>query len=335
MTGAQKHKRIFFDLNHPADFHFYKHLMIRLEEEGFELGISARDKDCLLPLLEEAGRSFHCRGKGSTSFVGKYAQGLYLVAYLIWRLLRFRPCCTLSLSSPYLIVASRILKIPTLCYDDTDINPRLHPLIRMAHVVISPASYPILFHQHHYRIPAFKELSYLKPGQYPVPAQREGIFIRLTKTDSVHHSSGDQLDKKEIQSFVEQVVPAHRVVLSSEKEILDKVLVEDANVLHVHTDLNSCSVFWGNSATMAAEAALLGIPSVFVGAEVFSYLRDLEKAGLVHCFAPADLTPSLEKARELLSDSGTYERYVSRKNELLKGHEDALEFIHQQIHKRC
>ncbi len=195
-----RQKRIFFDLNHPADFHLFKHLIRRLKEEGYEIRISARKKDRLQELLSDEGITFLSRGAGSHTIAGKYLYGMLLLVLTLWRLIRFRPDLTLSLSSPYLILASRILGIPTICYDDNDTNPRLHPAIKKANCIFTPVSYPFLFHDRHFRIQVFKELAYLPPPADP--ARREGIFFRLTRTDTIHHSRHAALN---LNSIIEHI----------------------------------------------------------------------------------------------------------------------------------
>jgi len=65
------------------------------------------------------------------------------------------------------------------------------------------------------------------------------------------------------------------VILSTEIPFTSQGIdhIRKANPTNIHKELDSCGVFWGNSATMAAEAAVMGIPAVFVGDE--NYLKAL------------------------------------------------------------
>ena len=55
MKKGNSIKKVLFDLNHPADFHLFKHLMSWMTREGYVLKIVARDKECLRALLDNAG----------------------------------------------------------------------------------------------------------------------------------------------------------------------------------------------------------------------------------------------------------------------------------------
>ncbi len=45
--------RVIFDLGHPAHFHLFKHAITVLRDSGHDVEIIARQKDCLVDLLEK------------------------------------------------------------------------------------------------------------------------------------------------------------------------------------------------------------------------------------------------------------------------------------------
>ena len=99
-----------------------------------------------------------------------------------------------------------------------------------------------------------------------------------------------------------------------------------ANTLIIHKELNECRVFWGNSATMAAESAMLGIPSVFVSFEKFAYISELESYGLLFHFTPDQLNESFLKMEELMAEhSGS--KYEDIRLKLLSEKIDVTGFL--------
>ena len=305
MKRTARYKRLFFDLNHPADFHFFKNLFSYLGSEGFSFRVMARDKECLHELLKAEGIPFINRGRGSHHVAGKYIYAVYILFLTLFQLILFRPGLSLSLSSPYLIIASRFLRIPTLTYDDTDFNPRLHPAIRRADFIFSPSNYPHTFHKNHFHLQTFKELAYLdpaKPGDQPLNG---AVFFRITRTDSIHHFAGSRISIAGIIKEINRVSDQHPTFLSSETGHIEglskKVLFPDR--VKIHEDMRKCRVFWGNSATMAAEAVILGLPSIYIGSEKFAYLGEMEEHGLLFCFPPEQIALSFRKLFELLQES--------------------------------
>ena len=321
MKRTPRDRRYFFDLNHPADFHFFKNLFAYLDQQGYPYRVLARNKECLHELLQAGGIPFISRGKGSHFVAGKYVYAAYILILTLIQLIIFRPRLTLSLSSPYLISASRFLHIPTLTYDDTDFNPRLLPAIKRADYIFSPSNYPHTFHKNHFHIQTYKELAYLDPY---IPRDEElgdAVFFRLTRTDSIHHSAGTSINVPWIIKEINRISDVHITFLSSETGIADdlsgKVLFPDR--MKIHQDLRKCRVFWGNSATMAAEAVILGIPSIFVGSEKFAYLQELEGYGLLFCFPPDEIESSFNKLNELLMQSDAGKQFENTLARLLKG----------------
>jgi predicted glycosyltransferase len=275
-------------------------LILKLKGEGYRIRVTARNRGRLHQLLQAEGISYNTRGPGSRYYVLKYVLGAFLVLLALARLLVFRPGLSISRSSPYLILASRILRIPSLCFDDNDTDLRLQPWIRLANYIITPATYSRQFHECHFRIPVFKEMAYLPE---PRPHEhRKGFFIRISRTDTTHHSRLDTLDLQVLNSYIGSFSDRYDVLLSSEYGIPDVLngQVTEPGTNDFYGSLNHCRIFWGNSATMAAEAALLGIPAVYVSANISSSLVELKEAGLLFHFTPDRMETSLQHAEALM-----------------------------------
>lgn len=322
-------KKAFFDLNHPADFHFFKHLMNWMIEQGYVLKIVARDKECLHILLEDAGFSYTSRGSGLHSLPGKYLYAFWVLTLLFIKLVRFRPNVCLGLSSPYLAVVSRLLKIKCVSYDDTDDNPRLLPLIKQSSYLLSPGNYPHKFHSYHFRLPSLKELAYLHPAHFQHKQEQQTVFFRITRTDSIHHSTDSVLDEKQVFRKMQELSVNQNILLSSELDLkLEKRhYIQPANPVRIHKDLANSKVFWSNSATMAAEAAVLGVPAIFVSAEKFAYISELEEYGLLYYYHPDNLVPSLEKIDSILAGNPSSNYFRDARERLLRDKMDMTAFL--------
>ena len=329
MKYKRPKKRVFFDLNHPADFHFFKHLMSRMKSQGYAIKIVARDKECLQMLLDDAGIAYINRGRGKHTLAGKYLYAAWILMLLLIALIRFRPGIALSLSSPYLAILSRILGITCVTFDDTDDNPRLLPLIKKSTYLLSPATYPHKFHKGHFHLPALKELAYLHPALFKSDQERSGLFFRLTRTDSIHHSNASKLDQGVMLEKIKSLSRYHPVILSSEThpEQGGGRGIRRADPIHIHRDLATCRVCWGNSATMAAEAAVLGIPAIFVSAEKFAYINELEAYGLLFYYHPDDLNGSLEKLDAILAGDPPESHFLKSRDRLLSEKVDMKAFM--------
>ena len=329
MDKTHATRRVFFDLNHPADFHFFKHLITWMKSQDYVIKIIARDKECLHMLLDDAGIEYISRGRGKHTLAGKYIYALWILILLLLALIKFRPTIAMSLSSPYLAFLTWILGIPCVTYDDTDKNPRLLPLIKKSRYLLSPSNYPHKFHKGHFHLPVLKELAYLHPAQFKHDQDRAGVFFRITRTDSIHHSKASSLDQYTVMKKMQQLSKKQTTFLSSESDLDfgNDTSVHRADPIHIHRDLATCRVFWGNSATMAAEAAVLGIPAIFVSAEKFAYISELEDYGLLYHFHPENLHSSLEKLDTILSGDPQTNYFQKSRDVLLREKVDMTAFM--------
>jgi len=329
MKDPQAYKKILFDLNHPADFHFFKHLISLLQSQDYTIKVVARNKECLHLLLDDAGIVYTSRGRGKHTLAGKYIYSVWILVVLLLALIRLRPGITISLSSPYLAILSRMLGIPCITFDDTDNNPRLLPLIKKSGYLLSPATYPHQFHKNHFHLPVLKELAYLHPHLFKPSEVKEGLFFRLTRTDSIHHSAASRLDEKIVIEKINKLSQDHLIVLSSETNLepSSNDMIRMADPIRIHRDLDGCKVFWGNSATMAAEAAVLGIPAIFVSAEKFAYITELEAYGLLYHFHPDDLEASFARLEELLAGDPPLSQFRESWKRLLNEKLDMTAFM--------
>ena len=280
-------------------------------------------------LLDDAGIAYTNRGRGKHTLLGKYIYAIWILVVLLIALMKFRPSIAMSLSSPYLVLLTRILGITCVTYDDTDYNPRLLPLIKKSKYLLTPATYPHRFHGGHFHVPALKELAYLHPAQFKHDQDRAGVFFRITRTDSIHHSLASRLELEPVLKKIEQLSQTTPLFLSTETDLdhFNNKFCRKSDPIHIHRDLASCSVFWGNSATMAAEAAVLGIPAIFVSAEKFAYIAELEAYGLLYHFHPEDLHSSLKKLDTILEGTSQGNEFLNARDLLLREKIDMMAFM--------
>jgi predicted glycosyltransferase len=221
------------------------------------------------------------------------------------------------------------MRITSVCYDDTDESPKELLLIKRSTYLLSPTTYPHKFHSNHFHLPVFKELAYLHPSHYQDIQSQDGVFFRLARTDSVHHSANSVVDLHRVLEKMQELGLKQKIIFSSEldTEVMNIEAIQYADPIQIHKDLASCKVFWGNSATMAAEAAVLGIPSIFVSAEKFAYISELESYGLLFYFHPDHLMSSLDKIDELLAGNPPADHFIKARKKLLEEKVDMTAFL--------
>ena len=325
---------IFLDISHPSYYLLFKNTISTLHAKGHSFLISTRDKDVLLALIHEdiPGHTdnriqIYYRGKGARSWFGKGIGLLQTVARLYFRVKPFNPDLCISMSSPYLALCGRLLHKPVITFEDTECSAFLHPITKLfSSCIITGTSFNYDFGPKQIRLPFYKELAYLHPNVFkPNPAVPEKygikpgepfVLIRLVGNHTIHEMGRKGLDDEFILECIRNFTKFCRVFISSEHplshtlkthELSQAVLPpfeHNASDIH-HLEYNAALLF-GESATMAAEAAVLGTPAIYVDNRTRGYCEELEHTyGLMYHFGEEveQKDKSLKKVLEILSDN--------------------------------
>jgi predicted glycosyltransferase len=162
-------------------------------------------------------------------------------------------------------------------------------------------------------------LSYLHPrvfrrdpgirAKVGLPEGRRLVLCRLVQWTANHDYGHGGIAIESLARLLDALAQNARVVVSSEAalpEPLARYRLDVAPSL-VHQVLASADLYLGESATMAAEAAVLGVPSIYVGSRRPGYVDELEGHGLLVSARDADACAAAA-ANALGEGSGRGER---------------------------
>jgi len=91
--------RLVVDINHPADYHYYKNFIRRMMDKGHEVLITATKKDVSFDLLERSGLEFVSLGSYGNTLAQKVLN-LPLIDYRMYKAVqKFDPDIFLGLGS--------------------------------------------------------------------------------------------------------------------------------------------------------------------------------------------------------------------------------------------
>lgn len=282
--------KIYLDIGHPKHALFFIPIINRLQQKGHHFYITARNKDVTQTLLNNAGIKFFDRGDGANGFLRKLIY-LFKIDSTTYHLVkRFDPDLCLSFGSPYAAQIAARLKCLHLCYDDTE----MAKLERIAYLpftdkFITPKSYKKFFGKKHIKIDTFSELAYLHPKRFkPDPAvlqkydlkQNEKYFIlRFVSWKATHDWGHQGIGFKIKQTIIDTLNQKGRVFITSEDELPPKWGQYKLPCLEheFHHLLAFSSFCIGESATVAAEAAVLGVPAIYYDEVGRCYTDELNK----------------------------------------------------------
>lgn len=266
--------RFLIDILHPKHAHFFRPLIKRWQEHGHELMIVTRDKDITHQLLDLFGIPYICLSKQGT--------GLGLAQELLKRWFKFtlilrahRPDIVLSIGGITTSLPSKLLGIPNIALTDTETAELSNRIaFPFADRVLTPEWFARDFGRRHYRYRSFHEWSYLHPREFvpdPELVKAEGIdpqepyaVVRFVRWDAVHDQGEKGFSAEDAVRLIEQLSSRMKVVLTTETpppEALRK-FVTAIRIDRMHHVMAFARLVVGESPSMCAEAALMGVPSV-------------------------------------------------------------------------
>jgi uncharacterized protein len=311
-------KKVIIEVGHPNDVHQFKYLYAELKDIGWEILFLAKQKDIVIELLDAYNLPFLSIGKTRDSTVGKLVTlPLFSLNHLL-KSRKFKPNFILSRNSPHSAQVSKLLSVPHIGFADTE-NSGIADKLSLSYVdyIFTSYSFTKKFSKPQFYYPGYIETWYLHPMRYtPDPTVLNLLGLNSGEPYSIlrfvswqaHHDKGitGLSDDFKIK-LVNKLLGYSKVFISSEKR-LPAELEEYRFKLppeKMHDALYYASLFYGESATMASECAMLGTPAIFLDPVGRGYTNEQEnKYNLVSNFtlSKSDAERSLSKIDKVFND---------------------------------
>jgi predicted glycosyltransferase len=347
--------RLLFDILHPAHVHVFRNLIRELGDRGHEVTITLREKEFARDLLDQFGMPYQVLSRKKTGlglaveFVQRGAQ--------LWRAIeRFRPHFLTGVMGPSIATVGRLRRLlgrdhaRIAIFYDTEIakltNTFAYPL---ADYVCTPDCYQGVVHSNHVRYAGYHELAYLHPNRFTPDKEvvrRAGIdpdapyfLVRFVSYEASHDLGSRGLPLERKVALVRELARHGRVLVSSEGPLpaeLEPFRVR-IRVIDIHHVLAFARLLVGESATMASECAVLGVPAIYVSPLGRGYTDEEEsRYGLVRNFTGSRFRDDfVGVAREMAVDPGVITAAQGARKRLLGDKVDVtawmLEFFEREF----
>lgn len=330
--------KLLFDIGHPAHVHYFKNSIGILTQRGHEIQICARERGEIFELLDSNHLSFFSRGRGGKSLLGK----LINIPMADWKIYKraedFKPDLLIGFASPYVSHVGWLAGKPSIVFDDTEHARLNHALYRaFATTIMTPSCFLKDFRGKHVRFAGFMELAALHPDYFtpkPDVDQLLGLdpddkcfVVRFISWDANHDAGLRGLSLEQKIEIISSLESYGKVFISSESKLpeeLSKYKLGTAPA-DIHSVLSRSTIFVSEGATMASEAAMLGIPSIYINPLDAGTLMEQERRGLLFRFKNYEGVQ--DKIRELAAMPGLKEEWQKRRGEMLSDKIDVTEFI--------
>jgi predicted glycosyltransferase len=189
----------------------------------------------------------------------------------------------------------KLLGIPAISFYDTETAPLQHmitlPFITEMYV---PECYTGKTAKNRTkRFKGHKDFSYLHPDNFKrnetlaieagYQVGKANFFLRIVAWNANHDIGAKGWDESTLTRFVDFLSDKGVVHLSAEGNLPDhlKKYQYHGKVHHIHHLMAFCDAYIGESATMAGEAVLLGVPAICAADIKLGYTDELKEKGLL------------------------------------------------------
>ncbi len=332
--------RYLFYLGHPAHFHLFKNVIILLKNAGHDARVLIKKKDILENLLKDSGWEYTNIMQGDRGdSKWQIALGLLKRDWAILKIAKsYKPDLMIGTSTE-LGQVGKLLGIPSINVneDDAAAVPLFAKLgYPFATKILAPECCDC-GKWNNKKIPhnSYHELAYLHPDHFTpdesvVEKYKLGkrYFILRFAQLTAHHDSGKKGISADIAERIISILsPSGNVFITSERKLepqFEKFRIA-IPPLEIHNALYYATMYIGDSQTMAAEAAVLGTPSIrfndFVGE--LGYLTELEtRFGLTFGIKTDQKEKLFQTISELSAIPGLKNRWMEKRMQMLAVKDD-------------
>jgi predicted glycosyltransferase len=327
--------KFLFYIGHPAHYHNFFHVSNSLSEKGHKVVWVVREKDVLFQLTEgNPFKTYYIRETPPKNKWGRILRILKREMRMFFIMLRLKP--NVSIGTDLVIThIGKILNIPSIVVneDDAEAVPLFANMaMKYATTLLAPESCSVgpygkktIFYK------GYQELAYLHPN-YFTPNQgkvkslfgdKEKYFLLRFASLTAHHDNGvDGINDELAKKMIDILEQKGKVWITSERPLsaeFEKYRIA-ISAKEIHHAMYFASLYIGDSQTMAAEAAVLGTPSLrfndFVGR--LGYLEELEHKFQLTFGIPTDQPERLiEKLREIVDHPESKNIWSKRRKKML------------------
>ncbi|SIR44143.1 DUF354 domain-containing protein [Pontibacter lucknowensis] len=339
--------KILIDINHPAHVHYFRNFTSLMEAKGHAVLFVSRDKEMAQRLLNLYQIPYINRGKGKDGKIGKFLYLLYADYKLLQIASSFKPDLFLNFLHPYPSQVAALLGKPSLVFSDTEHATLHHKLtVPFATKVFTPACYRTDLGDKQVRFRGYMELAYLHPRYFmpnpeilellQVAAGEKYVIVRFVSWAAAHDfdHTGMSLDNK--RKAVQALSKLARVFITSEGELPADLEQYRISIPFdkMHDAIYYSSLLFGESATMASEAAVLGTPSIFMDNDGRGYTDEEEsRYGIVFNFSESedDQQRAIHQAVHILEDESSQHKFKKVRDRIVSECIDTTEFMVEQV----
>jgi hypothetical protein len=331
-------------LSHPAQYLFYKNIIIKLKQHGHTVFVLIKTKDILADLLAKDGCAFHNilpKGRGQSKF--HILLSMFQRDVKLFNFVRKNKVSLMLGTDASVAQIAKLMRIPsiTTLEDDYSVIKNLAKLTYpFSSVILVPNVCDVgKWSKKKIGYDGYMKLAYLRPNWFTPDIKKVKLdlskpyfLIRLSGLKAHHDFGIKGISDSLLDEIIDRLKKSGDVYISAEKDMpasyakyILKIPVSD-----IHHYLYYANMLICDSQSMAVEASILGTPSIRISSfsGKISVLEELEhKYELTYGISPEKEKLIVEKLDSLLSTANIKDIFLSRRDKMLKDKIDVTAFM--------
>ncbi len=315
---------ILINISRPAHVHFFKYTIAELTERGHRVVVGARRKEFTLQLLEKYNIGYIELTRKGHGFWGLVRE-LCEQQIKLFKLLRKEPIdLMLQIGGIFNAPVGKLFGIPTLAFSDTENDTLTNKIaFGLSSHVFSPSCFDNAkggFWKKQILYPGYHELAYLSPAYQEIDIKAgNNILLRFVGWGAGHDIGEVGLSDIQKTDLVRMLKNDGDIFISAEGPLPEEIehLACTFHPAEIHAFLKTCKLVVGESATMASEAACLGIPAIFISNTGRGYTTELDnKYDLVRHYR-LDQWREIVDTLNVWSQTDLFETWLQKRDNML------------------
>jgi len=336
--------KILIDINHPAHVHFFKNLYWKLNANNHSIVVVASKKDVAFSLLKEYNIPFINIGSYGKGLLSKFIKLFLLDVKMFFILLKHRPDYVLGISTIRGSHAAKFFK-KTKAYVFTDTEHAKEQILlykNIADKIFTPTCFHENLGKHQVKYTGYQELAYLHPNyftpnkkvleKYGVSESAAFFILRFVSWDATHDVGQLGLSDDTKLKLIDMLTKHGKVFITAEENLPKKfekykIKVSPGKIHHL---MYYSKMYIGEGGTMASEAALLGVPSLYTSTLAMGYINELEQKYklLKRC---TNQNGVLDTVKDWLNTKTLEEKWKIKQKKMLRDKIDVTAFMYEQV----
>jgi len=348
MTGqnsSQKPvRKILVDIGHPAHVHFFANPIRKWLAKGCKVFVTSRRKEIATELLDSLAIPHEVLTSIGGGLLGLGRELVSRNLKLLKVIGREKPDVMTGIGGIFIAQTGFLRRVPSIVFYDTE-NAHLSNLITypFSSLVVVPQCYKTWLPPWHLKYPGYHELSYLHPEHFQpdldtalscgLDPARKNFLIRIVSWQASHDIAEKGWNLTLLKQVVDFLKDHGKVMISAESPLPPELQPYSYHGApeKIHHLMGHLSLFIGESATMASECAVLGVPSIYAAYTGRGYTDEQEERyKLVYNLRSLDWTAIQAVIEEILATSP--DNWLARRQQLLNDKINVADFAADLIH---